>query len=125
MQIGTPGSAYGPGQVMSRPTLGRAIRPLPRGGDVIGAALRSARVPTPTPFNPAVLHGELQRRLLQARQMQAAQQYGGAAVMPGVQPDSDAAMFTPGAMTPTIPAFTAHPQALLARARLAALLRGT
>lgn len=115
MQIGTPGAAYGPSSVMSRPTLGQAIRPLPRGGDVIGAAVARAGGVRPAPFNPNVLHSALQHAL---RLRSAARPVQGGAFVPPPMPG----MQMEAPMTPGVPAFTVDPGALLARARLASLL---
>lgn len=69
MQIGTSGSAYGPSNVMSRPTVGRAIRAIPAQRLLSGAfgAGTGGRVLPPQRFNPNVIAAELAARLRAAR----------------------------------------------------------
>lgn len=123
MQIGSPGTAYGPSSVMSRPTVGRVIQPLPmqakvrQQGGVIDAA---NRIPASAPFNPNLLRQELARRVAAGRQQRSALR-GGAFVNRGLV---QGGAFVPQPVGAAVPApFTVDPSALLARARLAALLR--
>lgn len=133
MQIGTPGGAYGNAAVMSRPTLGRAIRPIPgQPQGALSSALNMARkMPGPTPggllrtvgaapkTRAAVLMNELQRRMALQSHRQA---QGGTVDSPevgGYPAASGAPVPSYGIAAPL--AGAADPAAVLARARLAAL----
>lgn len=141
MQIGQPGGAYGPSQVMSRPTMGRGIVPLPRAAGGVAQALMAAkRMPAPIrhplrgPASPggthaSVLQNELARRLaLRSPQTAPPATYvgGPGAGAPGYQ------LPLQGLTAPLADSFADplaagqtsmdDPSMLLARARLSALM---
>lgn len=136
MQIGTPGSAYGQAGVMSRPTLGRAITPLPGAirPQPIQAALGQARrmpraVGSKLGASASVLQQELARRMALSRHVQATQgvvaspEVGGypsalAPVQATTEPQNDPWI----AMTGPTAAVGTDPAVLLARARLAQMM---
>lgn len=154
MQIGSPGGAYGPSAVMSRPTVGRAISALPRRAAPPGA-LQSAlaiarRMPAPnmgkmlpglgtgSRTRANVLQNELARRLALSRHMQAqagtvdSPESGGYPnAVPGAQalPEPLTGPYIGTMDQGQDPGFqqatTVDPSVLLARARLSQMMGGS
>lgn len=152
MQIGTAGSAYGPSVVMSRPTVGNAISPIPGGTqNVLQAALaRARRMPLRSGGTSQNANmQELQRRQAATQQaLLAHQKLAAGAVRQALpltiptaligipDPSTSQTAVTDPSITQTASttglstdidpssAFTIDPSTLLARARLQALLGG-